>query len=168
MGAHEAHAAIHLNRRNGVPLMAVVQKKKLPEKDVVLSYKAGQMVEIDDPDHKGKKITVQGDPVADVTVKFRALDPLEAMDVDDLTLAMSKGTVVSNARSVKTYAICSVVELNGKSVSPKSNEIEFKSLCDEIGNVLVGRLALEFREFAGEMESTHDPKSSPSGRPSAP
>lgn len=91
---------------------------------------------------------------------------MEAMDADDFALSQSKTGRPSIARIIKMYAIFSVVKLNGRDVSPKSNEIEYEKFLEQLKTHHIDRLCAEYRVFANEIAEAHDPKSSPSEKPS--
>lgn len=110
-------------------------------------------------------------PTALVSVTLRELTAIEAMDADDLALAMCKTGNPAIARIIKTYAVCAIVAIRdaktpmGESVSPK-NPIEFGKLCDRLGFALVDAVALEYRKFSNDLEKMLDPKTSPAVTPS--
>jgi hypothetical protein len=145
--------------------MATIQPRKLSEKEVVLSYKDGPLVEqvVD-----GETKMVPGPQVPAVTVTMRELTCREAMDADDFITAEAKGGNPSLARMWKMYGIFSVVKItderspNGENVSPKSDEIEYKLFTDRITSAQADALGMQYRIFASELATRHDPKASPS------
>lgn len=144
--------------------MATIQPRKLSEKEVVLSYKDGPLVEqIVDGETKMVPEKIQA-----TTVVMRELTANEAMDAEDFAVVESKTGMPSSNRQWKTYGIFSVVKItdkhapNGESVSPKSGKSDYDIFVSRISNNELTALGVHYRMFCAELEKSHDPKDSPS------
>ncbi len=90
-----------------------------------------------------------------LTVKLQVLTAEESMLADDYV-----GESISQARAFKTYALCSIREINGKPVHPLANQIEFNEVREHFSMLSIGALVREFSKFTGEAQESGNPKDS--------